>query len=270
MKYVKRVICTLLCFITVLTLGNSISKAEDKYTDNVIPAMTSDDSPYGRASASSVYNEETKHPAYQAFDHSIKASEAWDTEKGTTTGWLQYEFVEAKAISKYAIVSRNPQGYSGEEPKDWTFEAWNESKGEWIVLDKQIGITDWKAGGRKEFVFSNYVKYKKYRINITANGGNIYYTTIGELEMMERKNSSTDFDGNRARLEITMVTGQIKEYDYSIDIIQSFVDWYDLRSDGSGKSYFVFKKDKYNPYISRKEYLAFDKISSFEIQDYNE
>jgi hypothetical protein len=42
-------------------------------------------------------------------------------------------------------------------------------------------------------------------------------------------------------------------------------------SGGTGKAYYTFtKKNNIKPFLSRKEYIAFDKIQSFEVKDYND
>ncbi|WP_313562740.1 hypothetical protein [Ruminiclostridium cellobioparum] len=77
--------------------------------------------------------------------------------------------------------------------------------------------------------------------------------------------------GNGAILEITMVTGEIKEYDLIASELQSFLTWYDGRSNGADKAYYMIpKKNNIKPFLSRKEYIAFDKISSFEVKEYTE
>ncbi|MFA9464540.1 MAG: hypothetical protein ACERKN_09655 [Velocimicrobium sp.] len=78
-------------------------------------------------------------------------------------------------------------------------------------------------------------------------------------------------NGNKAILEITMTNGNIKEYDFAIDELNYFLIWYDNRSEGIGKAYYcIIKKNNIKPFLNRKEYLSFDKISSFEVKDYNE
>lgn len=79
-----------------------------------------------------------------------------------------------------------------------------------------------------------------------------------------------DYTGNKANLRITMVTGEIKEFDLTNVELNKFLEWNDKRSDGIGKAYYVFTKKSSSPYLSRKEYIVFDKISSFEVMDYNE
>jgi hypothetical protein len=77
--------------------------------------------------------------------------------------------------------------------------------------------------------------------------------------------------GNSAILELTMTNGAIKEYDLTAAELQSFLTWYNGRSNGSDKAYYIFnKKNNIKPFLSRKEYISFDKISSFEVNEYAE
>ncbi|SFR58459.1 discoidin/SUN/FTP domain-containing protein [Anaeromicropila populeti] len=277
----KIIICLVLVFSAVLFTSNLKSSADEiTYSANVIPAMTSDTSPSGVASASSVYTYSSGATlaAWKAFDQVNTTS--WAAAYGTTTGWLAYEFPDDKCICKYTITSRNPVASIKELPKNWTFEAWDEEATQWVVLDTQTNISNWELSVTKEFTFSNNKYYKKYRLNITANCGFSEALIIGEVEMMEIDSITstptptpsatpvTSFQGNTADIRITMVTGEIKEYTLTIDKVDAFLAWYDSRYAGSGTNYFVFSKDA-TSYLSRSEYLVFDKISSFEIMDYN-
>ncbi len=185
MKKFSKLIGFVVVFMVMMATMCSVSFATDvQYTENVIPIMTSNTAPSGVASASSVWNNQPHYQAWRAFNHSYSSNlDAWCSVK--TTGWLEYEFLEAKCISKYTIVSRNPVVSIKELPKNWTFEGWDKQLNQWIVLDTRKNITDWVAGVRKEFTFTNSALYNKYRINITANAGYSSHVTIGELEMME-------------------------------------------------------------------------------------
>lgn len=361
MSRVKKFLGFMLVFAAVIFVYNTKSfAAEVQYTDNVIPVMTSDTSPSGKAASDSVWD--NNHPAWEAFDHdTTSTTSAWASKQSSKKGWLSYEFNEKKCIAKYTVTPRNIADRITQSPKNWTFEALDETTGEWIVLDTQTNVTDWKAGVKKEFEITNNLKYNAYRINVTANNSGSDLV-IGELEMMETVSAPTnltaiagneniqltwdrvqnaktynikrstvsggeyvtfatvvsgsaltcidsdvengttyyyvvtavvsgtesansneasatliattipsdsDYLGNRAKLLITMVTGEIKEYDLAIDKINDFTDWYDARYEGTGKNYFTISKSS-SPYLSRKEYIVFDKISSFEIMDYNE
>ncbi|MGB8451833.1 MAG: Ig-like domain-containing protein [Anaerocolumna sp.] len=184
MKRFKGLLVFVLLFVSTIMISNTKCLAEEvQYTDNVIPAMISDTAPSGVASASSIYN--SSYIAFKAFDHDTSnVFNSWITKSGIKSGWLEYDFEDARCITKYTITSRNSSSFLVDSPRDWSFEAWDEELQEWVVLDTQNNITYWERLVKKEFTFTNTSFFNKYRINITANN-NSSYTVIGELEMME-------------------------------------------------------------------------------------
>ncbi|MFA9466784.1 MAG: hypothetical protein ACERKN_21195 [Velocimicrobium sp.] len=114
-----------------------------------------------------------------------------------------------------------------------------------------------------------------------VENGKTYYYVVSAVKLgTESKNSNeasatpksdSDYEGDSAILEIVMTNGTIKEYSLTADELEAFLTWYDNRSDGIGKSYYrIPKKSNIKPFLSRKEYLSFNKIYSFEVKDYNE
>ncbi|QLY78054.1 Ig-like domain-containing protein [Clostridium intestinale] len=71
---------------------------------------------------------------------------------------------------------------------------------------------------------------------------------------------------DRGVLAITMTNGQTKEYDLPNSEIEAFTNWFDS-SNGKGQPKFGFNK-KIQPYKEVKEYVVFDKISSYEVRTY--
>ncbi|MDH6353650.1 discoidin domain-containing protein [Brevibacillus sp. 1238] len=258
--------------VSILFSGQNTAHAEDQYTNDLIPAMTSNNSPSGLASASTEWS--SNHKAYRAFND-VDDTYGWYTS-GTTLGWLQYEFPSPQVISKYTITSR--EYMKGESPKDWTFEAFNGS--EWIILDQQVNITGWAPNLKKEFVFTNNTAFTQYRLNITANNGYSAYTGIEEMEMMAKvkvvpdpgTDPGTDPGPSEknALLAIKMISGLEKEFDLTAAEIEDFIDWYNRRADGQGKEIYMFEKNfNKGPFTSRKDYVAFSKIQSFEVMEYS-
>ncbi|WP_261378509.1 hypothetical protein [Paenibacillus agilis] len=76
--------------------------------------------------------------------------------------------------------------------------------------------------------------------------------------------------GNRAILVVTMMTGLEKEYDLSMDEVNAFLNWYEAKSNGVGSAKFAIDKHDNNkgPFSSRKDYVIFDKILTFEVSEY--
>ncbi|URJ42353.3 hypothetical protein [Paenibacillus polymyxa] len=146
----------------------------------------------------------------------------------------------------------------------------------WNVLDTQSNITGWVNSTPKKFTFSN--SYKDYRINITGNNGS-QYLALSELEMMSKVSSSTPNpgteeptpNGDRAILVVTMTTCLEKEFDLSMQEVNDFVAWYEAKQAGSGSASYAINKHDNNkgPFSSRKDYMLFDRILTFEVSEYS-
>lgn len=80
---------------------------------------------------------------------------------------------------------------------------------------------------------------------------------------------TTSTSGNRGTLTIDMNNGMIKQYDLSASELSNFLTWYDSKSKGTAISYYVFNIPTTGPYITKKDYISFDKIDDFEVQEYN-
>ncbi|OBR64084.1 hypothetical protein A7K91_20170 [Paenibacillus oryzae] len=74
----------------------------------------------------------------------------------------------------------------------------------------------------------------------------------------------------RAILIVTMTTGLEKEYDLSMQEVNDFINWYEAKQEGTGKaSYAINKHDNIKgPFKSRKDYILFDRILTFEVSEY--
>jgi len=74
----------------------------------------------------------------------------------------------------------------------------------------------------------------------------------------------------RALLTIYISGGQIKEYDLSAAELNAFIAWYDSKDAGVGPAKFAFTKTwNKGPFMARTEYVIFDKILTFDVDEYN-
>ncbi|WP_339303210.1 hypothetical protein [Paenibacillus sp. FSL R5-0519] len=151
--------------------------------DNAIPVMTSNITPSGIASASSINS--TSFDAYQAFNGIQDERYGWASL--TPVSWLQYQFPTKKIIYKYSLAMRTNGSYyaTGEPPKSWTFEGSNDGIN-WSVLDTQINNATLVRGSIEEYRINNSDVYTYYRVNVSANQGNETITVIAELKMFEK------------------------------------------------------------------------------------
>lgn len=146
---------------------------------NSIPAMTSNTTPSGIASASSVISG-TGYEVWRAFDRVNSSYWCSDHRSTFTTVQLTYEFPQKKRIAMYSILMSANLTYA---PSDWTFEGYDEEKGTWDKLDTITGQS-FTLNVKKTYSFNNSNFYKKYRINMTKNNGGNYFG-IHEMEMFE-------------------------------------------------------------------------------------
>lgn len=72
----------------------------------------------------------------------------------------------------------------------------------------------------------------------------------------------------RAILTITMSNNTIKTYDISKDELDKFINWYDSRSKGIGLAYYVMENEPVGSNKTNKDYIPYDKIEYFNVQEY--
>lgn len=78
---------------------------------------------------------------------------------------------------------------------------------------------------------------------------------------------ATSSDG-RAVLWVTMNNGSDIDYDVSMDEVNSFINWYKSRATGVGEPFYTFSKTPISPYTSRTDFLIFDKIVCYKVNEY--
>lgn len=261
----KKIILILLTVLLCLPVSAMYAaESETEYSENLIPKMTSWDSPSGVASSNSEWSY-----SYRSFDgdHSTVTS-AWGSD--SVASWLRYDFPKSEVISKYVMYPQ--QTAPARAPKNWTFEGSNDGQN-WDVLDSRSNISVWFDNQAKEFEFKNSNSYTSYRINISANNGDTY-TSFSELEMMSKKGSvptpEPQPQGNRAILVVTMTTGLEKEFDLSMEEVNNFIDWYEGKQAGNGKATYAIDKHENNkgPFKNRKDYVLFNRVLTFEVSEY--
>ncbi|MGG4146104.1 hypothetical protein ABEW34_23675 [Paenibacillus algorifonticola] len=83
--------------------------------------------------------------------------------------------------------------------------------------------------------------------------------------------SAQTLQNNRAILVITMTNGLEKEYDLTMAEVNAFIDWYDAKDAGVGKEKYSFNKTwNKGPFLSRTDYVIFDKILFFDVSEYED
>ncbi|MGE5328914.1 MAG: fibronectin type III domain-containing protein [Deltaproteobacteria bacterium] len=132
------------------------------------------------------------------------------------------------------------------------------------------------AGGPYTTIAEN-VTSAAYTDTGLTNGTTYYYVVTAVNSAGESTNSNEASatpqapGGNKAILVITMTNGMEKEYDLAISEVNAFISWYDGKASGTGKAYYTISKTfNKGPFLSRKDNIVFDKIMTFEVNEYNE
>jgi hypothetical protein len=145
----------------------------------------------------------------------------------------------------------------------------------WSVVTGAVGYNvkrSTTAGGPYTTIATN-VTGTSYVDNTVANGTTYYYVVTAvdgkgnESTNSNEASATPQAPSGHGLLRITMNDSSEREYQLSHDEINKFIEWCD-RTVGTGKTLYVFDKT-YNvgEFKSRKEYLLFEKIISFEVME---
>ncbi|PJI08992.1 MULTISPECIES: Ig-like domain-containing protein [Clostridium] len=77
-----------------------------------------------------------------------------------------------------------------------------------------------------------------------------------------------EINRDKAVLYVTMINGQTKMYNMTMEDVNKFISWYRLKSTGVGALDYAINVPSISSSIIKTDYIAFDKISSFEVHDY--
>lgn len=177
-----------------LELGaNSLFLGEPHYVDNTPPMTSNVFPPPLVASASSEFG--GSYNAFAAFDGLTTSGDGWFTVDFVVVAWLKLDLGagNSKIIRQYKLTSSG--GYSNSMAKNWTFEGSNDdfvTAG--VVLDTHVNAPVWGQSETRAYTISNAVAYRYYRIDVTANQGDLDYLAIGEMDLLELLNPTTVLD----------------------------------------------------------------------------
>ncbi|WP_079908459.1 hypothetical protein [Paenibacillus sp. 32352] len=125
-----------------------------------------------------------------------------------------------------------------------------------------IGSTD-----SLEFSDKNVTNGTTYYYIVTAKSSSGLYYSSNEASATP---SLSNQQSGRAILKLIMTNGVEKEYDLSMSEVQAFMDWYDAKETGTGSARYKFSNAaSMGPFKARTEYVIFDKILMFNVDEYD-
>jgi hypothetical protein len=149
-----------------------------------MPVMTSATTPGGWAvTASTEYN--SGAAGWYAVRTPL-AYNGWLTDGSALPQWLAVSLPRPYVVAAYQLIPWWADNFPGRTPTAWTLEGSNDGT-TWYVLDTRTGITWGSATAIRGFpVASPVTPYTRFRIYISANGGNAY-TGLGWFQLIGRR-----------------------------------------------------------------------------------
>lgn len=132
------------------------------------------------------------------------------------------------------------------------------------------------SGGPYETIATKVTSTVYTDLNV-VNGTEYFYVVTAVFNDLESSYSNEasgipqaiKSSADRAILTITLTNGLVKEYDISMSEVEDFLHWYDT---ASATSKYGINKHNNNkgPFTNRKDYVIFDKILIFSVDEYQE
>jgi hypothetical protein len=107
-----------------------------------------------------------------------------------------------------------------------------------------------------------------YYYVVTAVNADGESANSNEVSATPQTSGGTGTETGNAVLWVTMENGNDLNYDLSMDQVNAFINWYNSQATGVGQPYYCFSTSPISPYTSRTDYLIFDKIVCFKVNQY--
>ncbi|MDE8754830.1 discoidin domain-containing protein [Pectobacterium polaris] len=170
-------------------------RADGKYVNisvvkkSVVPKMTSNTNPVGYVISASDMSRPQFLP-YFAFDNDNNLSsneyDCWGGLNAATVAnphWIRVDLPTQTAISSYSFANRTVIYNNG--PKDWIFQGSNDSGNTWDDLHVVNGDINNTLGAVRSYNFTSSVKYKSFRLFVTAGCNNNNYLTLKKFNLFQ-------------------------------------------------------------------------------------
>jgi hypothetical protein len=143
-------------------------------TNKQVPTMTSNTTPEGVASASSIYG--SSYDAFKALDKNTNTQ--WRAASGPPQ-WLQYQFTSQVFVHTIEITGAGTSG-STNNPNSITIQASNDNTN---FVDVATFNQEFTSTPTTLYIaYANYFQYWRVKVNTTVGGTNAPY--IAELNLV--------------------------------------------------------------------------------------
>lgn len=155
------------------------SDATNSYGASVFSNMTSNVLPVPQVASAT--NELAGYEAWHNFD-SLTTDGALFAA-GTLTGFWKIDLGSGnnKIVGRYGVVAGSVIGRC---PKNFTLQG-STNNTNWDILNTQTNQTGWGVYEKRQYAILSPASYRYYKLDVTANDGNVTYTHMNELELTE-------------------------------------------------------------------------------------
>jgi fibronectin type 3 domain-containing protein len=178
-------------YFYVVSAVNSLGQSANSTQASGIPTATV-------ASASS--DNPPNETAAMAFDGSTATK--WFNAGGGNTGWLQFYFGgPLKTVVRYDLSSAND--VPGRDPKNWQFQG-SPNGTTWTTLDARTNETFASRFLTKQYSITNFTAFAYYRLNITANNGDVSGIQLSEMTFTYRVDAPTNLTSTAGDSQVAL------------------------------------------------------------------
>ena len=192
-------------YCSLIIQGDLPDEAEYQYLDDIIPPMTSANTPAPYVITSDDYlSNNMNYHAWHAFESSY-GGYYYHSQYGMPT-WVRIDLgADTNQVIQGYRIRQGPNAYY---PKNWTFQG-SDNGSTWVTLhtmvnQPQVGAGNWGSW----FTFSNETTYRYYRFYITASNSS-YYASWDGTEFLVKNKSAISVDAN--------IKVQTEDLSYTID-----------------------------------------------------
>lgn len=144
-----------------------------------LATMTGNSAPSPQVATAS--SELSGYEAFKAFDKANVGLSNLFSTNSVASAWVAIDTGGNPVLWSYSVQNRGDGSELTGSPRDWTLEG-SDNGSSWTVVDTRTSQTSWTAGQVRSYTLSVGVRFRHYRLNVSANNGSAFLQ-IGELRL---------------------------------------------------------------------------------------